>query len=137
MKYIELIYCKLVWFNTKTYLNLFSTKFEFYKWPTWSILYDARRFIGAPLWALAIIIMIGSAYTKNTIESIVFMPYVISFITHWYISRHLKIQMRTSRIVFNKEYMQSKWGVVLTLLYMSPFILLFIFGIVGLIVLAQ
>ena len=45
--------------------------------------------------------------------------------------------MRTSRIVFNKEYMQSKWGVVLTLLYMSPFILLFIFPIVGLIVLAQ
>jgi hypothetical protein len=79
--------------------------------------------IGAPLWALAIIIMIGSAYTKNTIESIIFMPYVISFITHWYISRHLKIQMRTSRIVFNKEYMQSKWGVILTILFfLIPFL---------------
>ena len=130
MKYIELIYCKLVWFYTKTYLDLSSTKFEFYKWPTWSILYDARRFIGAPLWALAIIIMIGSAYTKNTIESIVFMPYVISFITHWYISRHLIIQMRTSRIVFNKEYMQSKWGVVLTILFfLIPFLTIIVIAI--------
>ena len=65
MKYIELIYCKLVWFNTKTYLDLFSTKFEFYKWPTWSILYDARMFF---VYAVPIIMIIAKAQSGAPIN---------------------------------------------------------------------
>ena len=139
MKYIELIYCKLVWFITKTDLDWFSSKLKFEKWPNGYHCYRARQYLAMPLMILPVIILFSLAFFNVVIEpfSMLFIPFVMSFIIHWLICRHLIKQRRTTRIVFNKEYMQSKWGVVLTLLYMSPFILLFIFCIVGLIVLAQ
>ena len=125
MKYLELILCKLVWLRTKTDINWLDTKFRFRKWPHCIDRTDCVMNIAAMMSLLLACIVLPCIYIFFGLNYIIFLitPLIIYSVTERLLSKHFTRKAKTCRIIFNKEYMQSKWGVVLTILFfLIPFL---------------
>ena len=125
MKYLELILCKLVWLRTKTDINWLDTKFRFRKWPHWIDRTDCVMNIAAMMSLFLAGIVLPCIYIFFGLNYIIFLitPLIIYSVTERLLSKHFTRKAKTCRIIFNKEYMQSKWGVVLTILFfLIPFL---------------
>lgn len=103
MKYVELIFCKLVWFHAK------------FIW--FSSCVDGENRDSTHVLNLTLIMLMMLPGTPLNFERgilyLAILPVLIYAPIWWYLKR----VMKERRIIYNKEYMQSKQGVLLVILY--------------------
>ena len=112
MRYIELIFCKLVWLEMNTT-------------PFWIPRYlsISRSFMGLlfPIFTISISVVVLILTALNIkIEMSHLLIFGGGLIALFYlpIELYLKREMKRRRIVYNKEYIQDRQGTVLTVIYL-------------------
>ena len=112
MRYIELIFCKLVWLEMNTT-------------PFWIPRYlsISRSFMGLlfPIFTISISLVVLVLTVLNIkIEMSHLLIFGGGLIVPLYlpIELYLRREMKRRRIVYNKEYMQDRQGVVLAVIYL-------------------
>ena len=103
MKYVELIFCKLVWFHAK--LIWFSSRV------------DGENRDSTHVHNLTLIMLMMLPGTPLNFERGILYLAIFPVLIYAPILRYIKRVMKERRIIYNKEYMQSKQGVLLVILY--------------------
>ena len=111
MRYVELIFCKLAWLRINT---------TFFWRPRY--LSISRSFMGLlfPILTISISVVVLVLTALNIkIEMSHLLIFGGGLIAPLYlpIELYLKREMKRRRIVYNKEYMQDRQGMVLTVIY--------------------
>ncbi len=113
LKLIQLIYCKLVWFENIDFI--FKKK---YSQGSLSKQFTMRFFL-----ATNAVIALIFCVILDFIFGDLFKQFIIIFILTWLglqfaIWRYLRKCSRKSRVIYNIKYMKSKIGVVVPIIYM-------------------
>lgn len=115
LKLIQLIYCKLVWFENVDFI--FKRK---YRHSSLSKDFTLRFFLAtnaviAIIFCVILDFILGDLIAFNQFILIFFLTWLGLQFTIW---RYLRKCSKKSRVIYNIKYMKSKIGVVIPIIYM-------------------
>lgn len=109
MKYIELIFCKLVWLRVKIVSS---------KRPNFFSITDTFGILKTIIlgFSMSVGVLILNILNKLHGLYLIIFGCVLTLIFYLPLKKYLKREMKSKRIIYNKEYMQSKLGMALVLI---------------------
>ena len=122
MKYIELIFCKLVWLRVKIVSS---------KRPNFFSITDTLGILKTIIlgFSMSVGVLILNILNKLHGLYLIIFGCVLTLIFYLPLKKYLKREMKSKRIIYNKEYMQSKLGMALVLICILSIFIMPILGV--------